>query len=701
MLTSDQFDSLSNDILDIYTEYESDVLSDIARRLKNLDFASAAWQAQRITESGAVFQDVLKQLSKLTGKSESEIANILTRAGVKAIQFDDKIYKEIGLEPLPLNLSPAMANVLKATLDKTNGVMNNLTKTTAITAQQSFLRAADIAHQQVATGTMSYDEAIRAAIKKTAANGLDVIDYSTGHQDKLDVAMRRTVLTGVAQTTNQLQLTRAEEMGSDLVAVSAHAGARNKGVGPANHESWQGKIYSRSGTHKKYPPFVETTGYGTGEGLGGWNCVIGETLVSSPAIRAAYRRQYSGEIIIIHTARGKKLSVTPNHPILTDHGWVAAKFLRHGDNVISRSNSYVSFRASPNINQSEARIENVFESLCVSGMVFRFPASAGHFHGEISDSEVNIVFPNSLLRDGIDTLIEKKSIKIGFSLSSSFSQSLIGEGAFTQTGVGLLHSPNSIMGFFGKCKAIFSRHSLKSFGNRIRTTFSKWYSELCEIFSYRAFRYASLGGDFIFPHTGIVHSKKIIGTNTITPLDIRFPIGSVDVNTQSNQSVLNSLSGTSESIRDFISGYAGIVETDQIVFIERESAQSSFIHVYNLETEGGWYYANDIITHNCRHSFYPYFENVSENIYSKSELKSLKNQKVKYQDQQIDLYTATQYQRAMERKIRYWKRITAALDAAKLDSKSERAKISYWQAAMRDFIRATGLDRQYVREQVL
>ena len=56
--------------------------------------------------------------------------------------------------------------------------------------------------------------------------------------------MRRAVLTGVAQTANTLQMTRADEMGSDLVAVSAHIGARNTGVGPENHEAWQGKIYS-------------------------------------------------------------------------------------------------------------------------------------------------------------------------------------------------------------------------------------------------------------------------------------------------------------------------------------------------------------------------------------------------------------------------------------------------------------------------
>jgi hypothetical protein len=55
-------------------------------------------------------------------------------------------------------------------------------------------------------------------------------------------------------------------MGCDLVEVSAHSGARPE------HAAWQGEIYSRSGKSKKYPNFAKVTGYGTGAGLGGWNC---------------------------------------------------------------------------------------------------------------------------------------------------------------------------------------------------------------------------------------------------------------------------------------------------------------------------------------------------------------------------------------------------------------------------------------------
>ena len=272
MLTAAQFDALTVPVTDLFAEYETSVIVDIARRLGNLNFASAAWQAQRLSESGALYKDILKKLATLTGKSEIEIERTLSRAGVRAMAFDDKIYRAAGLNPIPLNLSPAMLATLKAGIEKTGGVMRNLTMTTAITAQQSFISASDLAYMQVSTGAMSYNQAITQAVKNIAAQGLTTIDFASGHHDKLDVAMRRTVLTGVAQTANQLQINRADELNSDLVEVSAHVGARNTGTGPANHESWQGKIYSRSGKSKKYPHFETVTGYGTGEGLGGWNC---------------------------------------------------------------------------------------------------------------------------------------------------------------------------------------------------------------------------------------------------------------------------------------------------------------------------------------------------------------------------------------------------------------------------------------------
>ena len=305
MLTANQFDAVWASMDDLYEEYTQSVLNDIARRLAGLPHptATAAWQVQRLQESGLLYEDILTRLAALVPATDAQLRVAFKAAGIQAIKFDDAIYKAAGLAPLPLNLSPAMAQLLNVAAIRTNGVMNNLTLTTALSGQQSFIRAADVAFLQVTTGTMSYDQAIRAAVINSADAGL-LVHYPSGHTDQLGVAMRRSVLTGVGQATGELQVARAAEVGSDLVQTSAHSGAR------PSHAEWQGKIFSLSGTSEKYPDFRESTQYGTGGGLGGWNCrhsffPFFEGL-SENAYSKATLNEYAGKQV---TYAGKKVDI--------------------------------------------------------------------------------------------------------------------------------------------------------------------------------------------------------------------------------------------------------------------------------------------------------------------------------------------------------------------------------------------------------
>ena len=58
-----------------------------------------------------------------------------------------------------------------------------------------------------------------------------------------------------------------EDLDTDLVEVSAHQGARDKGTGFENHKKWQGKVYSFYGNNPKYPSLRKETGYGDIQGL--------------------------------------------------------------------------------------------------------------------------------------------------------------------------------------------------------------------------------------------------------------------------------------------------------------------------------------------------------------------------------------------------------------------------------------------------
>ena len=87
------------------------------------------------------------------------------------------------------------------------------------------------------TGATDYKTAAREAVKRMSQSGLRYVDYATGHRNRVDVAVRRSVLTGV----NQMSLRSTDflmgEMGAEYVEVTAHMGAR------PSHAEWQGRVY--------------------------------------------------------------------------------------------------------------------------------------------------------------------------------------------------------------------------------------------------------------------------------------------------------------------------------------------------------------------------------------------------------------------------------------------------------------------------
>ena len=267
MLTPDYLQRLPDSVVELYAQAEADILADMARRINGFDLfiPSAQYQMERLEEMGALRRDIISKLSGLTDKSRKEIAAIMQEAGVETLSADEKIYQAAGLVGKS-ELSPAVQEVLNAGLQKTGGLFRNLTKTTANTATQQFENALDRAYLQVTSGAFDPNTAVRSAIKSLAQQGVGAITYPSGHVDTLEVAVRRALVTGVNQTCLQMQEARADELGCDLVETTAHSGAR------PSHAEWQGQVFSRSGKSRKYPDFVQVTGYGTGEGLGGWNC---------------------------------------------------------------------------------------------------------------------------------------------------------------------------------------------------------------------------------------------------------------------------------------------------------------------------------------------------------------------------------------------------------------------------------------------
>lgn len=254
-----------------------DLISRLMARLgRGEDFlltGTDQWQLEVYRSAGGHLEALQQQIQKFTQKTDVEVKAIFEDAGIKAWTADDLFYTAHGFESVPLLKSERMMSILTDTYQRTNGEIHNFTRTTAKASQKQLISVLDNAHFKVMTGAQSYTQAVKDAVNTISSEQAKVY-YPTGHVDTIETAVLRAVRTGVAQASGNISLQGMIERDWDLIRVSAHLGARygDGGENPSNHFWWQGKLYSRTGKSEQYPDFYKCTGYGTGEGLCGWNC---------------------------------------------------------------------------------------------------------------------------------------------------------------------------------------------------------------------------------------------------------------------------------------------------------------------------------------------------------------------------------------------------------------------------------------------
>nr|DAK79752.1 MAG TPA: minor capsid protein [Caudoviricetes sp.] len=281
MLTPQQITELAETLYPALDDLNQWITQDMVKRLMaRLGRGEAAvlsatdqWQTEVYKTAGGHLEDLKKELKKFTKQSDAEIASIFEDAAVKAWAADCAVYAASGKGVKPLALSDRMVEILQDAYTRTQGEAHNFTRTTASASQKRLFKVLDEAHFKVVTGAQSYTAAVQEAVDDLVQHQTHVI-YPTGHRDTIETAVLRAVRTGISQATGNMTLQGMEELDWDIILTSAHRGARygDGGHNPGNHFWWQGKYYSRTGRTPGLPLFVQATGFGTGEGLGGYNC---------------------------------------------------------------------------------------------------------------------------------------------------------------------------------------------------------------------------------------------------------------------------------------------------------------------------------------------------------------------------------------------------------------------------------------------
>ena len=222
------------------------------------------WQMETLQQAGFLLEDIQKEIAAATGLMEKELVEAFEDAGVTALEYDDQIYRDAGLDPVPLVQSPYMIQLMQRDYEATLGEWVNFTNISKRAIHSLFVSVCDTAFHQAASGMISPSQAVREALEEVIVGGV-YVQYPGGRRDTIETATARAVRTGISQSSAKIQMERMDEFGVDLVIVSSHLGAR------PDHQVWQGKIYSRSGGGE-YPDFIASTGYGSVTGLCGANC---------------------------------------------------------------------------------------------------------------------------------------------------------------------------------------------------------------------------------------------------------------------------------------------------------------------------------------------------------------------------------------------------------------------------------------------
>lgn len=258
---------------EIAEQLHRDIMDRIIERILNRfgrgdDYILTAldkWQIETLQEAGFLLEDIQKEIAKATGRMQAEIKEAMEDAGVRTLEYDDRIYREAGLDPVPLVQSPYMIQLMQDTYTQTLGEWQNFTHISQKAVHDLFVGACDTAYMRAMSGMVSPSQAVREALEEMVSGGV-YVEYPGGRKDTIETATARSVRTGIGQASGRVQIDRMKEMGWDLLLTSSHLGAR------PSHAEWQGKIFSLSGLDPRYPDFVAVTDYGSVTGIYGANC---------------------------------------------------------------------------------------------------------------------------------------------------------------------------------------------------------------------------------------------------------------------------------------------------------------------------------------------------------------------------------------------------------------------------------------------
>lgn len=272
MLTPAEIESASMLFDSMMKRLEESVMQDIIRRIRvNSEITrSADWQMHRLYELGQSRTELSRLIKKGLHIDDEGLTDMFRDIICKGYARDDRLYKMTAKPHIPFAENTGLQQYINAVAKQTGSTMRNLSQSMGFSvnvggkvqfqpAATYYQNTLDNAVNGIATGAFDYNTVLKRTVKEMTDSGLRTVDYASGHVDRVDVAARRAVMTGLTQITAKVNDDNAKALGTDTFEISWHSGAR------PTHQVWQGRWY----TEKE---LTTVCGLGSVTGLCGANC---------------------------------------------------------------------------------------------------------------------------------------------------------------------------------------------------------------------------------------------------------------------------------------------------------------------------------------------------------------------------------------------------------------------------------------------
>ena len=300
-MTPDELEKLPKPLERIMRDLEISIMQEIIERIKAVAQITPVtdWLLMRITAIGMSKSKIKRLIGEAIKETDLRVDDIYEQAVSSDFIRNKEIYESVEKEYIPYEENKWLQQVVETARRQTKDSlrpMENITQTMGFnvpmggskkvfTPLSEYLeRSMDKAMMGIVTGTKTYSQAVGDVIDEMTASGIRTVDYASGKSDRIEVAARRAVMTGVAQMTDKVNEKNAEELGTDHWEVDWHMGARNTGTGYLNHQNWQGKVYSSA-------EMRTICGLGEMLGFAGINCYH----IRFPFIPGISKRKYTDE----------------------------------------------------------------------------------------------------------------------------------------------------------------------------------------------------------------------------------------------------------------------------------------------------------------------------------------------------------------------------------------------------------------------